>query len=158
MKIMQQLGTWSSKLQSGFTDVLRIALGLILFVKGYQLIFNLSNIVQSIQHDLGFTSVLFAEILIALHLFLGIFIVIGLATRLACLIMIPILSVAILFVNSNISVNGVGELILSIVTLFLLLFFLLVGNGQFSVYKYITNSKRSRLTDDAKVEYKSNGM
>ncbi len=156
MKIIQQLGTSSAKLQSGFTDVLRIALGLILFVKGYQLIFNLSTIVQSIQHDLGFTSVLFAEILIALHLFLGIFIVIGLATRLACLIMIPILSVAILFVNSNITVNGVGELILSIVTLFLLLFFLLVGNGNFSVYQYMINSKRSRNTDESKVEFKSN--
>jgi uncharacterized membrane protein YphA (DoxX/SURF4 family) len=156
MKLVQQLSAWSQKSQSGFTDGLRIVLGLILFVKGYQLMFNMATVVQTIQYEFGYSSVWFVQALAAIHLFAGIFIVIGAATRLASFVMIPIVSVAILFVNSNITEHGTGELLLSIASLFLLVFFLIAGNGRFSVYYYIINSKRSRNTDESKVEYKSN--
>ena len=149
MKIVQQLDSWSERFHSGFTDGLRIILGLILFVKGYEFIFYMAKLQQTIQYNFGYSDIRIVEVLAGIHLFIGFFIIIGLATRLACLIQIPIVTAAIFFVNSNIESTGTGELMLSIVTLFLLIFFLVEGNGEFSVYNFMINSNRSRITDES---------
>lgn len=57
-------------------------------------------------------------------------------TRAACLIQIPILAGAIVFVNINVTQSAFSpysELFLSIIILLLLIYFLIIGNGALSV-------------------------
>jgi uncharacterized membrane protein YphA (DoxX/SURF4 family) len=67
------------------------------------------------------------------HTIGGILLVLGLFTRLACLIQIPVLIGAIIFVTSNHDMlRPYSELFLSILILLLLIYFLIVGNGPLS--------------------------
>ena len=62
--------------------------------------------------------------------------VLGMLTRFACLIQIPILLGAIIFVNSSEGLwQPFSELWLSILVLLLLFYFLIIGNGPWSFYK-----------------------
>ncbi len=67
------------------------------------------------------------------HMVGGILLALGLFTRLACLIQIPVLLGAIIFVNtSRDMLRPYSELILSILILLLLIYFLIAGNGPWS--------------------------
>ena len=66
-------------------------------------------------------------------------------TRAACLIQMPILIGAIIFVNSSQDVlRPYSELFLSILILLLLIYFLIVGNGPLSVKFPEEEKKRSQ--------------
>ena len=68
------------------------------------------------------------------HLFGGFLIVIGLFTRIAVILQIPILIGAIIFVNTKSGVySGESDLLFSVIVLVLLLFFLVEGGGPYSV-------------------------
>ena len=78
-----------------------------------------------------------------LHLLCGFFIIIGLFTRWASLIMIPILVAAIIFVNAK---NGIfaaeSELGFSIVVLLLLIFYFVEGGGPLSLDNFFKKNPR----------------
>ncbi len=152
MKIAQQLDAWSNRFRSGLTDGLRMVLGLILIVKGFGFLFDMAGMVQTIEYQFGFSSIVIAQVLAGIHLYFGFFILIGLMTRLSSALLIPIVAVATFYVNFNFADAGLSELMLSGVTLVLLLFFLITGNGEFSVYTFWMNSKKSRLTDASLIE------
>jgi len=60
--------------------------------------------------------------------------VIGLFTRIAVILQIPILIGAIIFVNTKSGVySGESDLLFSVIVLVLLLFFLVEGGGPYSV-------------------------
>ncbi len=68
-------------------------------------------------------------------------IVIGLFTRIAALLQIPILIGAIIFVNTKSGVySGESDLLFSIIVLVLLIFFLIEGGGPYSVDRQIKTS------------------
>ena len=70
------------------------------------------------------------------HILGGFFLTIGMFTRAACIIQIPILIGAIIFVNINATKDAFSpysELFLSIIILLLLIYFLIIGNGPLSV-------------------------
>jgi uncharacterized membrane protein YphA (DoxX/SURF4 family) len=68
------------------------------------------------------------------HIIGGFLMAIGVLTRFASLIQIPILLGAIIFINTPGDVmKPYSELFLSILVLLLLIFFLIVGNGPWSV-------------------------
>lgn len=147
MKLTQQLDLWSAKFRSGLTDCLRIVLGLILLVKGFEFLFDMAGMVQTMQIEFGFSSIVIVQLLAGIHLYFGFFIVMGLMTRLSSVLLIPIVTVATFYVNANFANAGISEFLLSTVTLCLLLFFAMYGNGEFSVYRFWMDSQRSRLTD-----------
>ena len=68
------------------------------------------------------------------HIIGGILLALGLFTRFACAIQIPVLLGAIFFVNTNgAMLRPYSELFLSIIILLLLIYFLIVGNGPWSL-------------------------
>ena len=80
-----------------------------------------------------FTTMMLANYIAFAHLLGGFLLVLGLLTRFACLLQIPILLGAIIFVNSSGGIlKPFSELSLSILVLLLLVYFLIVGNGPWS--------------------------
>jgi uncharacterized membrane protein YphA (DoxX/SURF4 family) len=72
------------------------------------------------------------------HIFGGIFIIMGLLTRIAVLLQLPVLIGAVFFINLGLSsFSNSTDLILSIVVLFLLVYFLIYGNGEYSMDEYL---------------------
>lgn len=66
----------------------------------------------------------------------GLFIAMGLFTRVAAIIQIPVLIVAVFFVNIKYLGEDVFEFILSIIVLLLLVLFAIKGSGPFSADEY----------------------
>ena len=83
-----------------------------------------------------FVIILLSHFVAFAHILGGFFLTIGLFTRAACLIQIPVLMGAIVFVNINATKDAFSpysELFLSIIILLLLIYFLIIGNGPLSV-------------------------
>lgn len=155
MKAFEKLEQWGDEHHAAWMDVLRIILGLILIVKGFMFISDTSLLVQILSDYFGIANgIIWAHVIATLHLLTGFLITIGLATRVCCLVDIPLLLGAIFFVNTNAGNTSIGEVILSIAVLLLLIFFLIKGSGRGSAFYYLINSKRSRLTDESQRDYK----
>ena len=75
------------------------------------------------------------------HLVGGVLIAIGLITRISAAFNIPILAGAVLFINLPQGLEAGTELSLSVLILFLLIFFLIYGSGHFAVGKYLATHK-----------------
>ncbi|HEV8507329.1 MAG TPA: DoxX family membrane protein, partial [Chitinophagaceae bacterium] len=81
----------------------------------------------------SFTIMLLVTGIAFAHLLGGFLLVLGLLTRFACILQIPILIGAIVLNNSSGNVfKPFSELTLSILILLLLVYFLIVGNGPWS--------------------------
>ncbi|MGH2574954.1 MAG: DoxX family protein [Ignavibacteria bacterium] len=140
MNLLEKVDYWSERHHPKWLDVLRILLGLILFGKGIYFISDTNRIV-SMLHGTGieWIAIIIAHYVAMAHLFGGLLITVGLITRVAILFQIPILAGAIIFVNiprGMVSFNA--ELELSILVLFLLVFFLVEGSGPLSVDSYVS--------------------
>ena len=144
MAILKTLDTWSEKNDSVWIDILRMMLGIILIVKGFLFIIHISELNTEVELYLPTMSAAAALTIAAIHLLAGFLILIGLATRFACLVQIPILFAAIVFVHFHSTAVELGATLL---VFFLLLFFTLKGSGKFSAYYYIVNSRRGRLVN-----------
>ncbi|NEM99075.1 DoxX family protein [Pontibacter burrus] len=126
-------------------DALRILLGLFLFVKGIFFLEHTTDVFYIFGSGQEFISAGKAHFLTsAVHIVGGLMIAFGMLTRLALLCQIPILLGALLIVNPNrssgISVDN-SELVLSLVITALLLFFMFVGPGRYSVDNKILRPK-----------------
>jgi uncharacterized membrane protein YphA (DoxX/SURF4 family) len=120
--------------------VLRIVLGVLIFYKAINFIRNTEELKSLIeQTGIGVfsqNSEVLAFVIAYLSLLCGLFITIGLLTRALSIIQIPILIVAVFFVNiKNISYNTF-EFIISIIVLILLILFAIKGSGTFSADEY----------------------
>jgi len=135
MRYLHQINDWSIKHQPQWLVFIRVALGLCLLAKGISFIRN-STILQTIFTTSSIPKSLswLAYFIPWAHLFGGFLIVIGLFTRIAVILQIPILIGAIIFVNTKSGVySGESDLLFSIIVLALLLFFLAEGGGPYSV-------------------------
>ncbi len=130
--------------------ILRIGLGISLFVKGIQFVENNSIIRKVFSESLLLQNYYWLQMLIPwIHLLGGVFIIIGLFTRFAVLIQIPIVICAIIFVNTTKGIfEGEKNLFLSIVILILLIVFLIEGGGHLSWDKYLKNDRKKKKYDD----------
>jgi len=77
-----------------------------------------------------------ALIVSILSLLCGLFIAVGLFTRVSSIVQIPILIVAIFFVNLKSTAENAFELVLSIIVLILLILFAIKGSGALSADEY----------------------
>ena len=126
-------------------DVLRMLLGLILHFRGLLFAFQTADLMNMLQTNYGLEdAVILAHILSFMYIFFGTLILIGLGTRISCLIMLPVVIASIVFIGIHFGSNPASELILSIVILFLLVFFFIEGSGKFSVTAYMNKSRRGR--------------
>ena len=137
MNFITKILSWGDHHHPKALDYFRIVLGLILMWKGIEFATNLqafSNLMKA--SNLGFaTSIsLIAHLIIVFHLIGGLLIALGTYTRMFCLLNLPILIIAVVFINSNSDVlKPYSEFWLSLVVLLGLVCFLIEGNGKLSV-------------------------
>ena len=81
-----------------------------------------------------FSIIMLSHFVVFAHILGGILLVLGLFTRFACIIQIPILLGAVIFINLASDVfKPYNELFLSVLVLLLLFYFLIVGNGPWAI-------------------------
>ncbi|HEV9037273.1 MAG TPA: DoxX family protein [Puia sp.] len=145
MTTLQQLRNWSATHHPRWLVIVRIGLGLFLLAKGInfirdstlldRLLYGGSSMAENEPHWLPL-------IITWANLLGGFMIMIGLWTRLVCLLQLPILIGAIIFINAQ---RGgfapESELGLAILTLLLAIFFLIEGSGPLSLDAYFDRNK-----------------
>jgi putative oxidoreductase len=126
--------------QPRWLTILRIALGLILFWKSVNFIRDTAAAKMLIERTgialFSQNSDVLAFVISYLGLLCGLFIAVGLLTRIACIIQIPVLLVAVFLINIRYIGEGVFEFVLSIITLLLLILFAIKGSGNISLDSY----------------------
>lgn len=141
MNIMHQIEHWSSIHHPRWLVFLRVFLGICLFAKGISFLSNnllLQTFIagSSLNDFLWLTSVITWA-----HLLGGFLLIIGLFTRIACLVQIPILIGAVI-INAKEGILSINtDLNLALIILFLLIVFFVEGGGPFSLDKYFKESK-----------------
>lgn len=145
--MLKQIDEWSIRHHPQWLILPRVALGIALFIKGLEFIKNSTLLPQLIERSaLPQTATGWLATFIPwAHFFGGIMIVAGLFTRLAVALQIPILLGAVFFVNAKSGVfAGNSDLLFSLVILFLLLFFLVEGGGNFSLDHFFRPQPKRR--------------
>ncbi len=126
--------------QPAWLTVVRIILGLILFWKGIVFIRDTEYLKSLLEHSgIGVFSKnaeTLTFIVAYLTLLCGLLILCGLFTRTSSIVQIPILLIAIIFVNSKNLGQSTSELILSIVVFLLLILFAIKGSGALSADEF----------------------
>lgn len=137
MNTLQSIERWGDAHHPKWLDFIRMLLGVFLFLKGIAFINNMSTLTAMMERSgfLGSLSLgVLAHYVVFAHLLGGAMIAVGLLTRLAALVQIPILLGAVIFINSD---GGIlaphNELWLSILVLVLLIAFLVGGSGPLSM-------------------------
>src|SRR5215471_18183047 len=135
MAASNQLDGWSARTHDGWVLGLRIILGAVLIIKGFVFMFNMNDLEQKIQTlQINNINVTVAEFIVWANLIGGLFIMIGLLTRVMCLLEFPILVGAIFYEGMSSGLAS-ADWILSVIILYLLLFFFIHGSGKNSIFK-----------------------
>jgi uncharacterized membrane protein YphA (DoxX/SURF4 family) len=142
--------------QPTWLTVLRIALGIILIWKGINFIRDIS-VLRSMIEQTGVgvfsrSSGALAAVVGILSLLCGFFITVGLFTRISSVVMIPIIFVAIVFVNIKNIERNAFELILTIIVLVLLVLFAIKGSGPLSADEYFRRGAALDKRRDAAID------
>jgi putative oxidoreductase len=126
--------------QPSWLTILRVVLGIILIWKGINFIRDTAQLKSMIeQTGIGFfskSSSTLSSIVSILTLLCGFFITVGLFTRISSIVQLPIVIVAIIFVNSKNIEGNSFELILTIIVFILLVLFAIKGSGPLSADEY----------------------
>ena len=141
MNFLQRIEKWGDAHHQKWIDFIRITLGIILIFKGFQYINNmtaLSELMNKAPFVNTFSVGMVSHYVVFAHLIGGALVMIGLLTRFGCLIQIPILLGAIIFVNIA---GGLfqphSELWFSVIILILLAFFAVEGSGPLSIDEWM---------------------
>jgi putative oxidoreductase len=145
MSFLYKIKTWGDTHHPKILDIIRILLGLMLFLKGLAFFNNAPYlrylIIENkiIRQSPELISALINYVTYV-HLVGGIMVFLGLFTRLAALLQIPIVFGAVFFVNIlTYYINS--ELWLSVLVLALLSLFVIIGSGPLSLDRALLKSK-----------------
>jgi len=145
MDLLHRFEHWGDTHHPKWLDIIRIVLGLFLCYKGYDFLQNSSTIAGALSTKTSFgnfTVIAISHYVVFAHIIGGILLIVGFLTRFACLIQIPIMIGAIIFVNFASDVlKPYNELFLSVIILLLLFYFLIAGNGPWAL-KIKDNEKK----------------
>ena len=137
MDILHKFKHWGDAHHPKWLDIIRIILGIFLCYTGISFLQNMSTVTGPLSTKTSFgafTIILLSHYVVFAHILGGMLMVVGFLTRFACLIQIPIMLGAIIFINSASDVfRPYSELFLSILILLLLIYFLIVGNGPWAI-------------------------
>jgi putative oxidoreductase len=143
MNLVHKIETWGNKHHPVVLDPIRIALGVFLLFKGISFMNNTYTIHSILvnQNSMGLsdsTLMFFVYMVAFFHLVGGIMITLGVLTRIAALVQIPIMIAAVIMSNSvQLPVNT--ETSIAIVVLILLAVFSVIGSGKLSIEKVMEN-------------------
>ena len=139
MNLVQRVEHWGDAHHPQWLDIVRIALGAFLCYKGVEFLYNMGGMLSLITNKMAFgsfSSMLMSNYIAFAHILGGILLIMGVLTRFACLIQIPILLGAIFFINMSPEMyRPLSALTLSIIVLLLLVLFLIVGNGKLQLLR-----------------------
>lgn len=143
--MINKLETWGNRHHPLVIDFVRIALGLFLLLKGYAFLGNMAYLkwILSTQEFANLSPAVISFIMfyvIFFHMTGGTLIMLGILTRAASLIQLPIIIAAIFMINIFKSPLN-ADLWLSILSGILLVVFILLGSGPLSLDNYFDKSK-----------------
>ncbi|MEO7800736.1 MAG: DoxX family protein [Ginsengibacter sp.] len=147
MNLLQQIELWGDRHHPKWLDFIRIALGVFLCYKGIDFLIHMSTLIGLMKGQTfgAFAYILAGQYVVFAHILGGFLLAIGLFTRFACLIQIPIQLGAVLFVNTNPDLlRPYSALVFSIIVLLLLIYFLIIGSGPLSFKIPEEEKKRSQ--------------
>jgi putative oxidoreductase len=137
MSVITDVERWGNSHRPGFLDIFRIALGMFITYKGLYFISHMNELEMSASGvNLWFAGAALAHYVIFAHILGGPLIMVGLFTRIACLLQLPVLIGAVLLVNypkGFLSLGNHMELWMSIIVLIGLVVFVLFGAGKYSI-------------------------
>ncbi len=137
MNSLTKIQTWADRHHPKWIDYFRILLGIVLIWKGFAFAFNLHAFTMLMAGAGLGTSVaisMIAHLIIVLHIVGGLLIALGTHTRTFCLLNLPILLVAVFFVNVSQDIfRPYAELWLSCLVLLGLIVFFIEGDGIVSI-------------------------
>ena len=147
MNLVQKIERWGDVHHAKWLDSIRIILGLLIFSKGLAFISDTEAqkdwiIQNSVFGFSGLMALALVHTVAFAHLVGGVLITLGLVTRFAAVIQIPILLGAVFFVNLTKGFSPLNsELWLSVLVLMLLILFWIVGSGPYSVDHWLKGSR-----------------
>jgi putative oxidoreductase len=146
MSSLRNLQEWSVAHHPRWLVIVRVGLGLCLLLKGITFMSNTALLDQLLSGGPWAGSAGWLAILITwANLLGGFMLTVGLMTRFVCLLQLPILVGAIVFINSQKGGFASGsELALAIVVLLLLILFLIEGSGPLSLDGYFSRNRGYR--------------
>jgi putative oxidoreductase len=141
MNIIHKLEKWGDSHHPRILDIIRVALGIFLILKGLAFMENTAGLKSIIENQTDIflpTAVLLALVYYVtfVHLVGGTLIALGILTRLSALLQIPIVFGAVVFVNMLQSPLNT-ELWASFTCLVLLFIFVILGSGKLSLDNYL---------------------
>jgi uncharacterized membrane protein YphA (DoxX/SURF4 family) len=89
----------------------------------------------------SFMLILLSHYILFAHIMGGFLLAVGLLTRFACILQIPVLIGAIIFINASM-LRPFSEIFLSLLILMLLVYFLVIGGGPWSLDRVIDRGNR----------------
>lgn len=141
MNLIHRIEKWGDSHHPRFLDIIRIALGVFLLLKGLGFMDNTANLKSMIENqpDISVSEgVLMALVYYVtfVHLVGGTLIALGILTRFSALMQIPVVFGAVFFINVLQSPFNT-DLISSVVALILLVVFAVLGPGRLSLECYL---------------------
>lgn len=137
MSVISNVESWGNSHRPGFLDIFRIALGVFITYKGLHFITHMNELENTtLGITTWFAGAALAHYIVFAHILGGPLIVAGLFTRIACLIQLPILLGAVIFVNApkgHLSIGSHMELWVSLLVLAGLIVFIVFGAGRYSI-------------------------
>jgi uncharacterized membrane protein YphA (DoxX/SURF4 family) len=137
MSVISNVESWGNSHRPGFLDFFRIVLGIFITYKGLQFITHMDELENTTEGiNTWFAGAVLAHYVIFAHILGGPMIAAGLFTRIVCLLQLPILIGAVVFVNApkgHLSVGSYMELWLSLLVLVGLIVFIVFGAGRYSL-------------------------
>jgi len=144
MGTLQQIHNWSTTHHPRWLVVLRVILGVSLFFKGISFMNNAVLLNQLISGSVMSETGDWLPLLITwAHLLGGFLIIIGLLTRWAVALQIPILIGAVVFIiRQNSPISSGSEIGFALAILILLFVFLVEGGGPLSLDNYFSKNPK----------------
>lgn len=137
MNNFERVEHWGDTHHPKWVDIIRIILGVFLCYKGIDFLRNmgLMNDLLSTHLSFGsFATIMIGHYVVFAHILGGILLALGVLTRFACVIQIPILLGALIMINwTQDMTRPYSQLLITVVVLLLLFYFLVVGNGRWSI-------------------------
>ena len=137
MSVVTDVEKWGNSHRPGFLDIFRIVLGLFITYKGLYFITNMGELEHTAAGaNVWFAGAVIAHYVVFAHILAGPLIVVGLFTRIACALQLPILLGAVILVNfpqGFLAVSNHMELEISLIVLAGLIVFMIFGAGKYSI-------------------------
>ena len=147
MNLIHKIERWGDSHHPKFLDIIRIALGIFLLLKGLGFMDNTANLKSIIENqtDISVSPALLMALVYYVtfvHLVGGTLIALGIMTRFSALMQIPVVFGAVFFVNILQSPFNT-DLTSSVAALIFLVVFAVIGSGKLSLENYLVNENHS---------------